>query len=426
MVAGLGWVLAAATPARAQTDTNGSPGALVLTRHAAIDSVLARNPQLEAARQQVFQAKARVTQARAIPDLGLSYSVSDERTLFHPGRDVTNEFDVGAVIPFPSRLILQGKVAGADVKSAQFSYLQLRQYLAAQAVQVYDSILVATRHAADLKESRELAAQFVTRTEARFNGGTAPKLDVIKAKVDLAQAENDLIATERDIANANASLNRLLGRPLGAELQLADSLGLPAELPDLARLERQADSLRPELRSLQAQQAGARAATSLANQYWLPDIALTVGRLGGAGTPTSWTTGIGIGFPLFFWQHHHGEIAEARHRELELTAVQTDLVAQIGQEVRTAYSGASTALRQVVYLRDELLPEAREAFRIATVSYGLGGSSTLEVLDARRTLIDAESQYADALGALNDAVAQLELAVGGPLDGSQTGDQHGN
>ncbi len=69
----------------------------------------------------------------------------------------------------------------------------------------------------------------------------------------------------------------------------------------------------------------------------------------------------------------------------------------------------------MAYLRDELLPEAREAYRIASTSYGLGGSSALEVLDAQRTLLDVESQYTDALGASNDARAQLELAVGAPL-----------
>ena len=49
------------------------------------------------------------------------------------------------------------------------------------------------------------------------------------------------------------------------------------------------------------------------------------------------------------------------------------------------------------------------------MSYGLGGSSALDLLDAKRTLLDAESQYADALGAANDARAELELAVGAPL-----------
>jgi cobalt-zinc-cadmium efflux system outer membrane protein len=70
-----------------------------------------------------------------------------------------------------------------------------------------------------------------------------------------------------------------------------------------------------------------------------------------------------------------------------------------------------------VYIRDALLPAAREAYRVASVSYGLGGSSALDVIEARRSLIDAQSQFAEALGGAHTSRADLELAVGRPLDG---------
>ena len=54
-------------------------------------------------------------------------------------------------------------------------------------------------------------------------------------------------------------------------------------------------------------------------------------------------------------------------------------------------------------------------FQTAFNSYSLGGSSSLELLDAKATLLSAESQYTDALGAANDALADLERAVGAPL-----------
>jgi cobalt-zinc-cadmium efflux system outer membrane protein len=88
----------------------------------------------------------------------------------------------------------------------------------------------------------------------------------------------------------------------------------------------------------------------------------------------------------------------------------------VGQDVREAYANADAALRQAVYIRDQLLPSAREAYHVATVSYGLGGLSALDVLDARSSLLDAESQYADALAAANSARADLERAVGVPLN----------
>jgi cobalt-zinc-cadmium efflux system outer membrane protein len=114
-------------------------------------------------------------------------------------------------------------------------------------------------------------------------------------------------------------------------------------------------------------------------------------------------------------------VAESRHHERELDAAYADLEAQVEQDVRVTYATAATALAQAIYLRDQLLPEARRAYDIALTSYGLGGSSALDVLDARRTLLDAESQYADALGAANDARADLERAVAGPFDAASAG-----
>jgi cobalt-zinc-cadmium efflux system outer membrane protein len=84
-------------------------------------------------------------------------------------------------------------------------------------------------------------------------------------------------------------------------------------------------------------------------------------------------------------------------------------------DLRTTHAAADTARRQALHIRDQLLPEAGEAYRVASVSYGLGGASALELLDAKRTLLDAKSQYTDALGAANDARADLERAVGAPL-----------
>jgi cobalt-zinc-cadmium efflux system outer membrane protein len=407
----------ATPPPLVARDTAGSAGALVLTLEEAVDSALAHNPQLRVSREQIAEARARVTEATALPEPELGLSMEDESRVFTPGATGTKEFGLGVTIPFPTKIHLAGKVAGTDVDAASFSYSQSRQLISSQTVESYDALLVALRHGENLREAKRLADDFLEKTQARYNAGTAAGIDVVKAKVEVSRAENDLIANERDVANARAALNRLMGRMLGAGIEPADSLAVPEPIPPLEELERRALKARPEIRGMDAARRGARAATSLAGQYWLPDVSVTLSKdfaAGAVGAP--YTTEIGFGIPLFFWQHHKGEVSESRHRESELEAASRDLSAQVSQEVRAAHAAASTALRQVAYLRDELLPEAREAYRIASSSYGLGGSSALEVLDAQRTLLDVEGQYTDALGASNDARAQLELAVGAPLD----------
>ena len=419
MIIALG-VAGAAAIAPAATSAQGPPEPQRLTRRQAIDTALARNPALQVAREQVDEARAQLVQAVAFPDLTLSGDVIGESSLARPGSATGHDLGLGIAVPFPSKFHYRGVMGRAGVSQSAFALVQLEQQTASQTAQAYDALLVVLQHHADLVEGRRLAQEFLDKTQARYGAGTVAGLDVLKARVDLAQADNDLIANERDVANARAALNRFMGRLLGAPVEAVDTLDVPAPLPDLAALEDTARAQRPELKSLASQQHGASAATSLARSFWLPDLSVGVAQNAVAGTPSTYTTSVGFTLPLFFWNHTRGEVAEARHRELELSASYRDLEAAVDQDVRTTYAAAATALRQALWLRDQLLPEARRAHDVSLVSYGLGGSSALDVLDARRTLLDAESQYADARGAANDARADLERAIGRPL-GTDTG-----
>ena len=397
---------------------------LRVDRSQAIREALAHNPTLAVAREQIAQARARVTQGYALPEPSISAAVLGANGIARPHTANETDLGVGITIPFPKRSSLRGQAAKSDLGNFDELYVQQRQLIASQTAQAYDSLLVALRHREDLLVSKSLAEDFVKKTEARFNAGTAAKLDIVKGQVDVAQAENDLIANERGIANARAGLNRLLGRVLGASIEPADTLGIPVVPTDLDRLEKLAMLSRPELRGLARQRESAKSQERLAQQYFLPDVTLGLSRNNIYGTEPTYTTSIGIDVPIFFWQHQRGEVAEAKHHELELAASYRDVTAQVGQDLRNSYSTASIALRQVQFLAEKLVPSAEEQYRIASSSYALGGSSALEVIDAQRTLLDARNQYTTALGALNDAVADLERATGAPLDSTPDEKSH--
>ncbi|AHG91301.1 outer membrane efflux protein [Gemmatirosa kalamazoonensis] len=431
VVLGLSALAALGRPARAQTaprppagpPPNASASALPsvaagdslrLTRRQAIAEALRNNPLIEVAREQTAQSRARRVTATAIPDPAFTASIDQQPQLFNLGRAAGQERNVGIGldVPFPSRIRLAGRVATSDVRASESNAQLQSQLVAVGASAAYDSLLVARRIRDILIENVTLASDFLKRTQARYDAGTVPKLDVIRAQTDLAQARTDLIGSERDVANAQASLNRALGRVIGAPIAPLDSLEVPPPLPDSTTIERVALAARPELAILSSQQSGQRANTSLLKQFWLPDLTLGVSRdYAQPGSPV-FTTGVALPLPTFYWQHTRGEIAESQHREQELAASYRDLRAQVTQDVRSAFANANTALKQALFIRDELLPSAREAFRVASVSYSLGGSSALEVLDTRRALQDAQSQLAQALADANTARADLERALG--------------
>ena len=389
---------------------------LVLTRGAAIEAALANNPQLDIAREQTAQARARRVQAIAIPDPSLTASLDGQPGFLQLGSAQQKNVAVGLSLPFPDKFRLRNTIASADVRSADFAFSGVRQQLAAQTSRSYDTLLVANRHREIFHTNRGLAGDFLAKTQARFQGGTAARLDVLKAQVAVAQADNDLIGAERDVVTATDAVDRLIGRPLGTPIAARDSLTVPPPLPDVALAEAAALDARPELAALSSQQVGAHASTSLAREFWFPDFTLAAQRdYGPDGAGAVFSAGIALPLPIFYWQHSRGEIAERQHRERELDATSRDLRAQVSQDVRATYAAADAALRRALFIRDQLLPSARETYRVASVSYGLGGSSALDVLDARRNLLDAETQYADALAAANSARADLERAAATPL-----------
>ncbi|HMI57508.1 MAG TPA: TolC family protein, partial [Gemmatimonadaceae bacterium] len=265
-----------------------------IDRDSAIKEALAHNPTLSIAREQMAQARARVTQGYALPEPSISATVLGANGIASPHTGNETDLGIGITIPFPNKIVLRGQAAKADLGNFDELYIQQRQLVALQTAQAYDSLLVALRHREDLVVTKSLAEDFVKKTQARFNAGTAAKLDVVKGQVDVAQAQNDLIANERGIANARAGLNRLLGRVLGAPIEPADTLGVPMVPSDFDRLEKLAMEYRPELRGLQRQRESARANERLAQQYFLPDVTLGLSRNNIYGTEPTYETSIGI------------------------------------------------------------------------------------------------------------------------------------
>ena len=409
-------VVAHATALAAQAPGVLRRDSLVLSRDAAIAAALANNPQLDIAREQTAQARARRVQAIAVPDPSFALSLDGQPGLLNLGGAQQRNAALGIAVPFPDKFRLRNHIATADVRVAEFGFTSVRQQIAAQTSRRYDTLLVAGRHLEIFRTNRALAADFLAKTQARYQGGTAAKLDVLKAQVALAQADNELIGAQRDLVTATDAVDRLIGQSLGTPIVPRDSLEFPPPIPDVALVEQAALDARPELAALASQQAGAHASTSLAREFWLPDFTLSAQRdYGPNGSGAQFSAGIALPLPVFYWQHAKGEIAQSQHRERELSATVRDQQAAVSQDVRATYAAADAALRQAVFIRDALLPAAREAYRVASVSYGLGGSSALDVLDARRNLLDAETQYADALAAANSARADLERAAATPL-----------
>ena len=385
-------VTGAASAQQRPQAVGGDPAAdtLRITRHEAIARSLLANPQLEIAREQTAQVRAQRIEGIAIPDPTISASLDSLSSFGNMGSAPSRPVGIGVVLPFPDKFRLRNKIGVENIHASEAQFRLAQQQIASQAGRVYDSVLVTRMHRRDFTEARQLAADFLLRTQARFNAGTVARLDVINAQVSLASADNDLIGNARDVTNAEAALNRVLGRPLGLPIVAVDTLSAPGGLPDVQAIEQTALKSRPEVTGLEAQLRAAQANSSLTKELaFTPDVTAGANRDFGDAAwygLTTYTIGLTMPIPVLFWQHTNGDFSETHHRELELTATLKDTRAAVAQDVRVSFATADAALRQALFIRDQLLPSAREAYRVAASSYALGGLSALDVLAARTAL----------------------------------------
>ena len=118
--------------------------------------------------------------------------------------------------------------------------------------------------------------------------------------------------------------------------------------------------------------------------------------------------------PIF--SHNQGEIAESlaseRVLEGELAAARRNLDASVS----SAYYDLQARQTQAQIYHDTILPSSRRLEEMAEESYRAGKANLLVVLTAQHDVQQVERDYLDSLLALHSAFAQLEEAVGSPLD----------
>jgi outer membrane protein, multidrug efflux system len=255
---------------------------------------------------------------------------------------------------------------------------------------------------------------------ARARGGIVSPLDVARQEAAVLSQRAAIVSLEQLERQTLAALAALIGRlPEGFALQaqsLADlavpviSPGLPTEL--VAR--------RPDLAAAEAQLAAANANVAAARSALLPSFRLT----GTAGAASSALLGFLNGptvaaaitasmlQPIFDGGRLRGqaEIAESRERELVELYRRALLSAFVDVE-NSLTAAARLAEREA--LQAEVEVRAREALRLAEIRYREGADDLLTVLDAQRTLFNAQDLLAQIRLARLDAAVSLYRALGG-------------
>jgi NodT family efflux transporter outer membrane factor (OMF) lipoprotein len=396
---------------------------------ALVDEALAGSPDLAIAVERVRQAEAqvRVTGASLFPQIDAAASSSARTTRDRDANTSLRTEASGTTLSASYELDLWGRNAAgvrgaeASLRATVFDRDTARLTLITGVANAYFDVLSLRARIANARENVAIAERVLQVVSARSRNGVVSPLDVARQEATVLSQRAALLPLEQQERQTLAALAILLGRvPEGFDVQARglSELNLPSISPGLP-----ADLLvrRPDLASAEAQLGAANANLAAARAALLPSIQLTgsAGVASGAllgflnGPTATAALAASVLQPIFDGGRLRGQVSIAESRERELVETYRKAILAAFADVESALA-AATRLQQREILQAQVESRSREALRLAEVRYREGADDLLSVLDAQRTLFDAQDQLAQVrLERLGAAVALFKALGGG-------------
>lgn len=389
-----------------------------------VDTAVENNNDLLAALERIEQARAsvKISGASLLPSAdasgGTGWNYSDSSA---GGSSKRGTVSGGASVSYEVDLFGRNRAgvdaAKANLRSTMYDRDALSLVVKGDVAKTYFQILNLRERMNLANNNLDNSRQVLRIVEARYNAGSASALDVARQKTSLSTAEAAVTALRNQAQLAENALSILLGRA-PSNLQLKTKSLRAVNIPNIPVA--QPSSVveqRPDIRVAEENLIGANADIGAAKAAFFPTLNLTAGASftkSPLSDPASSAASLAASVlaPIFRGGQLKGgvERAEARQRELVQNYHKTVLVSM--REVEDALSAARAAKSREVSLA-EAMQEARRAYNLSRDLYEAGAVDFQTMLDAERTVINAEDSHASVRLEVLNAAIDLYKAVGG-------------
>lgn len=414
-----------------------------LSRHDAVEIAMRQNSAILRGRADLRASHGVQMQLRstALPRVAVTgfYNAKDPALVNQPFLNSSNTF------AFPSQQwqadaqIQQPLYAGGRITSSLRSAKLTREQamLSFQATVAdallatrvaYDDVLVAQQQILVQEASVKLLSNELEDVKRRFEAGTVPRFNVLRAEVEVANARPRLITARNQFRIAKNNLVNQLGYTLprgvvdDIPLRLTDALHAEPMDIDLASAVGKALQQRPELGALHKTERLRHEDIIYARAAYRPSLQGFAGYQALSPTFTDdltanlhgWEGGVSMSWSPWDGGLTSGKIieSEARH-ERSIVDIQ-DEQRQIELEVRTYYSQFVEA-QETLESQKKVQEQAEEALRLAEARMHAGTGTQLDVLNAQTSLTDARTTQVQALHDYSVARSRLLRSIGDDL-----------
>lgn len=298
------------------------------------------------------------------------------------------------------------------VLATRENLVSVEQQILLRAVDAYMSV-IQSRELVSLRENNvRLLTQELRAARDRFEVGEVTRTDVALAEAGLAQARSGLAGAQGDLISAKAYFKVAVGREPG-------NLSAPPSLPsisDINTAKALAVRRHPDILAVQHQVAAAELLIRRSVAAMEPQVSVQ-GSLGVTetfDTPSSTRSGA-VALQLSQTIYQGGALsAGVRKSQAQRDAQRGNLhvvVKDVERAVSDAYAGLAAARAQIEASQRQVRA-ARIAFQGVREEAALGARTTLDVLDAEQSLLDAQSSSVTAQTQIYVAAYSVLQATG--------------
>lgn len=383
-----------------------------------VDVALARNPAIKSAGVRVEALRARIPQARALPDPMVSGGWMGNVIPFSVQRGDPSSYrglTVSEALPFPGKLKLKGQIADREAEAAWWIYENTRRNIVAQVKEAYYDYFYFEKAISITEKDEDLLKKLENIAEARYKVGKGIQEDVLRAQVELSRILQQLTILHQQDQTAKVRINTLLYRnpesPLPPPAPFEQS-ELTYTLDSLYQMARENDpGLQQDRRTIEAN----RYAVNLAQKAYDPDFTVGYTYWQRPLMPDMHGAMVGINLPIFYKTKQRQGVIEASNGLISARRELDNQRTTVNFEVKQEYLAATASEDLARLYSKAIVPQSSLALESAMSSYEVGKLDFLSMLDNFINVLDYEVGYYRQLSDFQIALARLEPLVGTEL-----------
>lgn len=360
-------------------------------------SIEANNKELQANKQLVASQKLEAKLDNNLADPTVTYShLYGNRE----GMGFTGELVASQSFDFPSLYVQRGKLAKLRGEGIEHQGEEFRQQILLQAKEVCLDLVLLNQQKSLLEIRRRNAEQLSALYEQRLQNGDANILETNKINLELLNVRNEARVNE---ANRVAKLHELAMLNGGVELQFADTVYTPVEVPvSVAGLKQEIVSSDRRLQSLRSAQTAARKQIGVSRAQSLPSFELGYRMNPSSGGERFNGFLVGVSIPLFANRNKVKQAkAQSLYTELQTESMQT----AVESELLQLYN-RSVSLKASIDEYSEVL-EKQNSLALLNKAIRSGQISMIEYFADVTTLYQSIQNYMQLQNEYQKVMAQL-------------------